>query len=120
MTEIEAARKLLEAADIFYDNSENDPELQQFINMNDVWGWASAYGEHVKDEELIEVADLFKSYGWAGILYWVSKKNDNMRSEFYDNNRFIDFVANEERIKLEVSDYNKRAYHKTSYMLGDK
>ena len=40
-----------------------------------------------------------------------------MRSEFEDINRFVEFVRNEEAIKEEVSDSNKRAYLKRSYTL---
>ena len=54
--------------------------------------------EYVSDEELPKVANLFWNYGWCGILYWASKKNNGMKSEFFDNNRFIEFVENEEKI----------------------
>lgn len=93
-------------------------EGKYYINMNDVWAWALSDGEYINNEnEIKEIAKLFKDYGWCGILYWVSKKNNGMRSEFYDNNRMIEFVENEERIKKEVPDYNERAYHKTSYTI---
>ena len=103
-----------------YDDDEQDEadEVKQTINMNDTWGWAVSWGEHIPDEDLPEVARLAHYYGWCGILYWVSQKF-NMRSEFHDNNRFIDFVANEERIKKEVPDHNKRAYSKQSYVINE-
>lgn len=52
-------------------------------------------------------------------MYWHSIQEKDMRSEFHDNNRAIDFVRNEERIRKEVPDYNKRAYYKTKYVLGE-
>jgi hypothetical protein len=87
--------------------------------MNDVWAWACADGQYVPDEKLPEVAELFWRYGWAGILYWVSKENGNMRSEFVDNNRFIDFVTHEEQLRKEFPDSDERAYKKISYTIGD-
>ena len=78
------AVEFLDKAGVFYSSKDSPREL----NMNDVWCWACADGEEVKEEEMIEVAELFWNYGWCGILYWVSKKNDNMKSEFLDNNRF--------------------------------
>ena len=92
MFDINSARKLLRAGDVFFDEDDDEPELNQTLNMNDDWCWASADGQYVPDEKLVEVAALFWRYGWAGILYWVSEQNDHMRSEFLDNNRFIDFV----------------------------
>lgn len=120
MSDKESAKRLLDAAEVFY-GSEGDLEeahLDQVLNMNDVWCWACAWGEPVADEELPEVARLFREYGWAGILYWVSEKHNGLTSEFYDNNRYIEFVRNEERIRKEVPDSNKRAYHKESYQIS--
>jgi len=118
---IEEARKLLNAADVFYDIDEDDEQeghLSQTLNMNDTWAWAMAMGEDVPDDKLPEVARLFWCYGHAGILYWVSEQNDGMRSEFHDNNRSIDFVKNEEAILKRIPDSTKRAYEKVSYTLG--
>lgn len=88
------------------------------LNMNDTWGWALAWNPTVTPEQLPEVARLFRDYGRAGLLYWHSQQEGGMRSEFHDNNRMLDFVANEERIRKEVPDSNKRAYHKAQYTLG--
>ena len=119
MFTIEKARKLLNEADVFFDvDEEDDPKMTQVLNMNDVWGWACADGQEVPDEKLPEVAELFWNYGFAGILYWVSEQNDGMRSEFHDNNRFIDFVRNEEQLKKEVPGHSERAYKKIAYTLG--
>jgi hypothetical protein len=42
-----------------------------------------------------------------------------LRSEFHHYNRMLDFVANEERIRAEVPDSVKRAFHKTAYTIGE-
>jgi hypothetical protein len=118
-----SAKALLDAADVFYgidedDPDESGPEYQNILNMNDVWGWALAWGEKVPDEQLIEVAELFWNYGWPGLLYWMSCRHKNMRSEFQDNNRAIEFVRNEERIKAAHPDSSALAYHQESYTIG--
>ena len=122
---IDDAREFLTQANLFYvdqDDKEEDPEeyekWKQTLNMNDVWGWACADCETIPDEELPAVAELFWNYGWCGILYWVSERNGQMKSEFHDNNRFIEFVRNEERIRKEVPNNNKRAYMKAEYSIG--
>lgn len=120
---IDDARKLLETAGVFYGPDDELADYQskrfaQMLNMNDVWGWATADGEYVEDEELPEVARLFWDYGWCGILYWVSEKRGHMKSEFEDNNRFIEFVRNEEAIKKEIPGSSERAYAKRSYTIG--
>ena len=107
---------LLENAHVFYPTDEDEVGAH-VLNMNDTWMWASAWGEKVEDAELPEVAELFWRYGNAGLLYWVSKKHGGMRSEFYDNNRAIEFVEQEEQIRKELPDSNKRAYYKTSYQI---
>ena len=111
----ESAAQLLENADVFYPADDDIPS--HTLNMNDTWFWASAWGEEVEDGELVEVATLFWRYGNAGLLYWVSKKHDGMRSEFYDNNRAIEFVENEERIRRDIPDTDQRAYHQESYTI---
>jgi hypothetical protein len=115
--EIKEARKFLKSAGVFFDE-DDDTKLAQTLNMNDVWAWAFAFGEYVPDEKLPEVAELFWRYGWAGVLYWVSKENNNMRSEFEDVNRFIEFVKNEEQLRSDVPDTDERAYKKIKYTLG--
>ncbi len=122
------AFEFLKAMGIFFidydDDTFEDVELtidsELILNQNDVWAWGCAMGELVKREEIPELADLAMRYGWCGILYWVSKKNNDLRSEFVDNNRFIDFVANEERIRKEEPDIDKRAYYKVSYTIGEE
>jgi hypothetical protein len=116
---IKEARKLLEAANVFFgDFEDGDDKLKQTINMNDVWGWAVADGQYVKDEELPEVANMFSRYGWCGILYWASKKRGNQKSEFHDVNRFIQFVEKEEEIKMRFPNPSDRAYKKEDYHIG--
>jgi hypothetical protein len=113
------ARKLLDKAGVFFPVDEyDDPKLGQVLNMNDTWGWACADGEDVSDEELPRVAELFYRYGWCGLLYWVSERNEKKRSEFEDVNRFVAFVRAEESIRLEIPGSSKRAYAKREYVIG--
>jgi hypothetical protein len=109
------ALKLLNAAQIFFDDEDIGEHM---LNLNDVFGWACADTEKVEDEDIIRVAELFSKYGWCGILYWVSNKRNGERSEFLDNNRFIDFVDNEEKLVKKEPDNDKRAYLKYKYKLG--
>jgi len=101
---IEEARNLLRLACVTFDGDEDDDpavneKLKQTLNMNDVWGWGTAYGEYIPDEELPEVAGLFCSYGFCGLAYWVSERNGGMMSEFHDINRAIEFVRHEESLR---------------------
>ena len=80
------------------------------INFNDTWAWACADSELATPEEIPEVARLYRAWGWAGLLYWCSQKRGGLRSEFRDNNRFIDFVAREEAFCRAVPDSSRRAY----------
>ena len=117
---IAEARKLLEAADVFFGaDPDEPPELAQTLNMNDTWGWACADGEYVPDEELPEVARLFWAYGHCGLLYWVSERNDQRRSEFHDINRAIEFVRYEEHIRKTIPNDTKRAYTYRCYVIGE-
>jgi hypothetical protein len=119
---IEESRKLLQQAGVFYCNSEfeldgEDSSNLQTLNMNDVWAWATAWGEYISNEELPEVAELFCSFGFAGILYWMSEKYDKMQSEFHHFNRMIEFVRKEKEIKVEFGD--KYIFGKISYTIGE-
>lgn len=123
MTEKGKEREFLEMAGVFYgpwddEDDEENEVLARTINLNDTWAWAFADGEYVPDEEIPELARLFWHYGWCGVLYWASKRNDWRRSEFEDVNRFIDFVRNEEAIREEVPGSSERAYLRRSYVLG--
>ena len=91
---------------------------EYYINFNDVWAWALSDGETLRKEEIEQVYDLFWRYGWCGVLYWASKRNEDMLSEFHDNNRFIEFVRQEEELKKKVPDSDKRAYTKLKYTVG--
>lgn len=123
MVDINKARLLLQMAGVFYCNSleeldeDDDVELLQTLNMNDTWAWATAFGQYVEDSELPELASLFLSYGNAGILYYVSEKREQMKSEFSYINRMIQFVRNEEKIKegLSTTEY---AYKKANYEIS--
>ena len=117
MFTIERAREMLCNAGVFYYNSEeelkkycDDDESLQVLNMNDVWGWACADCEEVSDDELPELATLFFRYGFCGVLYWVSKKRNNCRSEFYHYNRMIDFVEQEEKLRSGSKSESEYAY----------
>lgn len=123
MFSIDAARELLTKADVFFgvdedDEDSSDEKWNQTLNMNDTWAWACADGEYVPDEELPRVAELFWRYGNCGILFWASERNDKMRSEFHDINRFVDFVSQEEAIRDEEPSSSKRAYLKREYTVG--
>lgn len=122
MFNIESARKLLNDAGVFFsydpEDEDTNQKMAQTLNLNDVWCWACADGEYVTDEELPRVAELFFRYGWAGILYWVSERSEGKPSEFHDNNRFIEFVRQEEQLRKDVPDFNERAYKKIRYTLG--
>lgn len=139
----EHARKILLDADVFYYGDieaetasvnayegefwtpENKKELlddirnsQNELNMNDTWGWACAMGQKIEDSEFVEVGELYEQYGYCGILYWVSEKNNHMRSEFEDINRMVDFVRHEEQVRKAYPDSTERAYKKIVYELG--
>lgn len=118
--EEQRALTFLRLAGVFYDDEPDDdePELAQTLDMNDTFGWACTMGEKVPDASLVEVARLYKQYGYCGMVYWVSEQNNQVRSEFHDINRFIDFVRQEESIRRDCPDWNKRAYFKRSYTLG--
>lgn len=90
------------------------------LNMNDTWAWASAFGQSVPKDKIGEVAKLYRSYGWMGLVYWVSKQNDNMTSEFKDINRFIEIVEHEEQLIKDEPSSSKRAYTQISYTVGNK
>lgn len=128
---IDKARKFLDLSGIFCTSQEEfegvtDPEEiedlkwgLQVINLNDTWAWACSDCQKVEDEELPELAQLFWYYGYCGVLYWAAKKGGILASQFLDINRFIEFVENEERIKIEEPDWNKRAFYKSVYTLGE-
>ena len=49
-----------------------------YLDMNDTFYYACADCEEVGFDDLSEVARLFKTYGYGGLTYWVSKKrNEN-------------------------------------------
>lgn len=112
------AKQLLELAGVLYPEDEDTKGL--VLNMNDTWGWATAWGEPIPEDKVVEVATLFERYGSCGLLFWVSEQHEAMRSEFKDINRFVDFVRQEEKLRKDLPDSNKRAYKKVTYTLGDK
>ncbi len=108
---------LLLAADGYVFYSE---ENELMLNMNDTWAWALSWCPIVPPDQIPEVARLFRTYGNAGLMYWHSCQENNMRSEFEDNNRAIDFIRHEEKIRKNEPDHNKRAYLKIKYTLGEE
>lgn len=119
MFSIESARQLLQTADVFFGaDDDEDHKGAQTLNLNDAFVWACADGEYVEDAELPRVAELFWKYGYCGILYWASLKTPDMRIEFRDVSRFVEFVANEEAIVAEEPQSTKRAYLQRDYHLG--
>ena len=113
---IDEAKALIQSYCMDIDPEEGCPPL--LINLNDVFGWAVADAEQVEEHEIERLGALIRQYGWCGVLYWVSTKRNGMRSSFHDINRFIDFVAEEERLKRDMPSSTKRAYHKLTYTLG--
>lgn len=106
--ELDADTALLLSSGYVY---RDDETLQ--IHMGDVWGWALAYCREIPVAKIKEVADLYRRWGWPGLLYWETTQPDGFtKSEFKDNNRFIAFVKAEEDQILKVPDSNKRAYAK--------
>jgi hypothetical protein len=99
------AKRILLLAEVCYPRSITEGKF--VLNMNDTWCWASAWGEEIPDDKIVEVASLFKRYGDCGLLYWVSEQNDGMRSEFEDINRFVDFVRQEEQVRKDVPESTK-------------
>ena len=122
---IDEARQLLKVADVVIgrdwaddgDNEEEKARLDQTINMNDTWGWALSWCQHIEDEELIAVAKLFKRYGKCGLYYWMTLKHPGLKSEFEDINRMVEFVRQEEAVLKEYPNSSQRAYQKVSYTI---
>lgn len=123
---VERARAILRTAGLFFcdDPSELDEdederfEWLQTLNLNDTWGWATADGEYVPDNELPRVAELFWRYGWCGVLFWVSERRNQCRSEFHDVNRMIEFARHEENIRDKMPSSTQRAYSRQAYTIG--
>lgn len=112
----EEAWALVKANPCYYHDAEESPKHGMI--MNDVWGWACADGFDVSDENIVRVAELLFRYGFCGLLYYQAiELNQYFRSEFTDNNRSLQFVIQEEAIRKEVPDSNKRAYAKRSYVV---
>lgn len=127
---IESGLALLKAADLVHElkhwEIEDDdgnviedigPVLAVFFS--DVWGWATSDVTLLPREEIPRLAELYDFYGWCGVLYWAFSKREWTRSAFYDNNRFIEFVAHEEAIKQEVPGYTERGSAKRVYTIGE-
>lgn len=66
------------AGEYIFDQGE---DKQWFVFLNDTWYWACSDCEEISAEEQNEVAGLFREYGRAGVIYWVTKKRGHA-SEF--------------------------------------
>lgn len=117
MTPVETLA-LLKAMNLVFDADDEVERYAQTLNMNDVWGWATSWGEYIPDEDLPRVGDLLHRYGWCGVLYWMSERHQQMRSEFEDINRFVEFVRQEEQIRTAIPNSSQRAYHRICYAIG--
>lgn len=110
--------ELLRKADVFFEPDEDDGLTSpRVLNLNDTWSWGCADCEDVPEEEIPALATLFWRYGNCGILYWVSERRGQCRSDFTDINRMIEFVRNEEQIRAELPDSSQRAYGKRTYTI---
>lgn len=109
---------LMKACPSYYHDAEERPHYHS-IMMSDVWGWACADGFTLTDANIERVAELYNRYGFPGLLYYQTEADPRYKSsEFTDNNRFLQFVQNEERIRKEQPDYNKRGYYKAAYAIS--
>jgi len=106
--------QMLRASGCFFDGDEEEGDgyydKNLVLNANDTWAWALAWCQDVSAQEIPEVARLYRRWGYAGLLYWMSEKNGKMKSEFKDINRFVEFVRQEEELIKSVPDSSKRAY----------
>ena len=72
--------RLFAATGMFFYQSKVDgwPEDVWAINLNDVWYYASGDAERVDPVDYHDVADLLRSWGDSGLLYWVYKKRGHL------------------------------------------
>lgn len=116
----EQALALLNTADVFFGPDDEIPQFDQTLNLNDAFFWAVSDSEYVPDEELPRVGELFFTYGWHGILYWVWNRRGRFTPEFLDVQRFIEFVAHEQDVIDEEPSSSRRAYKRVTYTLGSE
>ncbi len=96
---------LLVLADVGFFNGD-----EYLLNMNDTFHYARADCEEVGSEDLGEVARLFKTYGYGGLTYWVSKKR-NEKSQIPQVQNSIEEISllEEKRNILIQERLNKKA-----------
>lgn len=46
------------------------------INLNDTFSYACADGEHVKENDYPEIVQIWKRWGWIGLVCWSAKKRN--------------------------------------------
>jgi hypothetical protein len=113
----EDVRCLLASGLAFWDGATGTLSL----NMNDTWAWACSDIPDVPADQIPEAARLFRTHGFAGLMYWYTLQPNGPRvSAFADNNRAIEFVRREEQIRREIPESSKRAYHKVKYTIGEE
>ena len=95
---IDDAREILFEADVLHEISSGSSN-RLLLKIKDSWRSNSVVNEYVRDEDLQELARLFWRYGWAGILYFVSEKNNGIESDLKDNNKAIQTVRHLEDLK---------------------
>ena len=62
----------LREAGVAFDYDEDMPGF--WLNVNDTFAYACADAEEVEPGSLPEVYDLWKHFGWEGVILWVWKK----------------------------------------------
>jgi hypothetical protein len=112
----EDVRCLLASGGAFWNGSSGTLSL----NMNDTFEWACSDLPDVPAEQFGEAARLFRTYGFAGLMYWYTLQPDGPKHcAFADNRRAIEFVRREEQIRAEIPESNKRAGYKVKYTIGE-
>ena len=120
MFTLDEARALLNAAQVFHDVDPDEGTSPQLLNLNDAYYWGTSDAEVVSDEEMPRLAELFRRYGRCGVLYWASRRKEHRRKpEFYDVQRFLKFVEEEEALRTRVPESAQRAYEPLAYTLGE-
>lgn len=76
-----------------------------YLNLNDTWYYASADGEFIEKNEYEEIADWFRKYGRAGLLYWAYLKRKTY-PQIHKNKAKVVAIENLEKELLEIDRRN--------------
>ena len=71
-----------------------------YLDMNDTFHWASSDSERVPDDATSTVAQLFRSYGRLGLMYWVAEQRGYDPSLVEDYTEGIKYVRKQEKKRL--------------------